>query len=298
MREVLAFLASAALGTAVLADDFEALTLAVLKETRAPKAVATPALTLAQLAAAPKPLGEAPQSALLVVKTDAGNWCKLRVRLGGRKDAKGAAVPAVLLERFATFSADPKQGALADRKDVLLFPGFGIDLDSGQIVPENLGADLRFAAAVGKAPDGPAEKAMAGMPGPAGAGLAAGTLSSANGATLMLVQAPLLPPAAAAVQEGYAGTFLLDAAGRWKGTLTLKTGAPGKLIGTFRSADTQAEHAVEGELKRPGKRALLHVRFPRADLELEGHLWPSGERFAGTARLQDQEFGFVATRTP
>ena len=115
-------------------------------------------------------------------------------------------------------------------------------------------------------------------------------------AKLFVVQAPLAPPVAAAAKEGFAGTFQLDAAGRWKGELTLKFAAPGKLQGTFRSADSQAEYQVEGEAKRPGRRATLRVKFPRSDLELDGHLWPGDGQFAGIARLQEQEFGFVATR--
>src|SRR5262249_2665880 len=62
-------------------------------------------VTLTDLAGMPKVIQGAPQSVLLVVRTDEGNWSKLLVRGGGVK-RKGSSLPKTFLhiERMTTYS--------------------------------------------------------------------------------------------------------------------------------------------------------------------------------------------------
>src|SRR5581483_10957592 len=78
--------------------------------------------------------------------TDLGNYVRLLVSSAFRKAPQGPGkpVPVVDLERFDTFDASNLATKLAHGKDLLLFRGFQIDLDTGQIVPEGQGGDLQF----------------------------------------------------------------------------------------------------------------------------------------------------------
>ena len=55
-------------------------------------------------------------------------------------------MPVLVLERFDTFDAGNPASRLARGREVILFSGFEFDLDSGQVVPEGQGGDLRFVA--------------------------------------------------------------------------------------------------------------------------------------------------------
>ena len=90
-----------------------------------------------------KPLSSTVSSPCLLVKTDEGNYAKVLVSWGLRK-AEGKPMPILLIERFATYRQDRLDLTAANGKDVMLFPGFGFNLDIGQVVPKGQGADIEF----------------------------------------------------------------------------------------------------------------------------------------------------------
>src|SRR5262245_4865284 len=105
------------------------------------------AVSLAQLAALPKVIDGSPTAVFVVVKTSEGDWCKLLLRSGGLK--VGSHVRSLLvIERLTTYAANPRRGIKADKRDIYLFDGFGIDLDLGQVVPTGSGEDLVFRAGI------------------------------------------------------------------------------------------------------------------------------------------------------
>ena len=64
-----------------------------------------------------------------------------------RKDEGGGPpIPVFVLERFDTFDAADLGARLSGGRALMLFPGFQIDLDTGQIVPEGQGGDLAYPA--------------------------------------------------------------------------------------------------------------------------------------------------------
>jgi hypothetical protein len=261
-------------------------------------------LSLGDLAGLPKVVQGAPQSVLLVVRTDERNWSKLLVRAGGIR-RKGAAQPQSFLhiERLVTFSANPKRGVLADKRDVYLFDGFGIDLDIGQIVKKGDGDDLSFDAGPAAA-KGPASEAMM-EEGAQRWGPLKGTVSASAGVDLFAPTAPLVPASKASgrAKSGgavspadYAGKYRLDVDGRFTGVLQLRSEG-GRLLGTFASDQTGAIYEASGAAGAPAHHAELTINFPRTEMKLDARLFTrSRTRIAGTATMEENSFGFVADR--
>jgi hypothetical protein len=301
-RAFSAILALSTVSVEIRADHFDEHTLAILqKAATTSKKVAS--LQLVELAGAPKVVVGAPASTLLVVQTSDGDWCKLLVRPGGVK-LGGRYRPALQIERMTTYSANPRRGVKADRKEVFLFEGFALDLDLGQIVPADSGEDLTFA------PDSKSIEAKkptdeATMSENPGMGPPRGTIRFAKGVAAYI---PLEAPQAAknrAVSAGgsgpigpsdFVGKYKLDVDGKFTGTLEVKQ-ADGKLTGAFRSDQTGNSYDAAVDIARPTHRVTMRVAFPRTDMELSGCLWTKERRrIAGLATMEDRTFGFVAER--
>jgi hypothetical protein len=285
-------------------DHFDDHQLAVLKSALTRSGLKkSPRFSLIDLAGHPRTVQGAPQSVLVVVRTDEGNWSKLLVRAGGIK-RKGSPQPKSFLhiERLVTYSADPKRGVLADKRDVYLFDGFAIDLDLGQVVRKGDGEDLSFEAkasaekAVGKEMmEGDAPKL----------GPLEGTAIASQGVDVFIPQAPLVPASkvgnrtrttGAITAADFVGKYRLDVDGRFTGVLKLRSEG-GKLIGDFASDQTGAVYQASGSLGVPPQQMTLTIAFPRTDLKLDGRLFTrSRTKIAGTATMEENAFGFVAER--
>jgi hypothetical protein len=260
--------------------------------------------TLTDLAGLPKVVQGAQQSVLVIVRTDEGNWCKLLVRAGGLK-RKGSPQPRSFLhiERLTTYSADPRRGVLADKRDVYVLDGLAMDLDIGQIVSRGNGDDLGFGSDSGVAKT-PAGDAM--MEGAAPRlGALSGAVKAAAGVDLFIPIAPLVSPSKAASRNrtsgavtaaDFAGKFRLDVDGRFTGVLQLNADQ-GTLVGRFSSEQTGAVYEVRGSVSSPSHHAKLTIAFPRTDLRMDARLFTRGRtRIAGTATMEENGFGFVAER--
>lgn len=225
------------------------------------------------------------RSTVLVARTDEGNLARLLVSVARRVSKSGSEAPVLVVERYATFASPGFRQRLAMGRELMLFDGGRLDLDSGQVVPEGFGEDLRLSAA----------------------GDGALTLHAEGGAALFGLSASPLegreetgrPSSGRAVLPGdHAGRYRLIVGGRWSGALEIAVDPKGAVSGSFRSDQTGAVYRARGDVARGGTPRLdLSIDFPRSRMTLAGHLWPDGkDAIAGTARLMDQDYGFVAVR--
>src|SRR5260370_9386175 len=84
--------------------------------------------------------------ALLIVTRNDGRNCKLLVQPASQRAPGDKFVPMLLIERYVTYKEGEEQAVVASGKGLSLFPGFRLNLDLGQVVPEELGGDLRYVA--------------------------------------------------------------------------------------------------------------------------------------------------------
>src|SRR3954470_4648832 len=82
-------------------------------------------------------------SAFLVVRTNGGRLAKLLVQPGKQK-VGDRAVPILSIEEFVTYKEGEERQVLTSGKNQSLYAGFRFSLDLGQVVPEEVGGDLRF----------------------------------------------------------------------------------------------------------------------------------------------------------
>ena len=266
------------------ADQFESIDgKALLAASKGQDAKAVDRLTVNDLGALPNLLKET-RSTFLVAKTTKGNVTRLLVTPELRK-AEGGGEPTLvfLLERFDTFDIEDLAARIAKGREMVLFPGFQVDLDTGQVVPEGRGADLAFDA-----------KGVASLVPLKGASLYTLSKVPAPDPT----KPPQPTPGRAVVPRDFAGRYRLFANGQWSGTLDLAVDVKGEVSGQFRSDTQGASYPVTGgvAVDVPNK-VTMAVKFPRSRGEFEGYLWTEGKgAIAGTFHLNDRAFGFFAIR--
>ncbi|MBI1349225.1 hypothetical protein GC163_23395 [bacterium] len=242
----------------------------------------TPAaqITLADVAKI-KPLGKNLSSPCVAVKTNNGNYAKALLGWGLRKGGEKP-TPVVVLERYVTYRIDRPELTSAAGKDVMLFPGFGFNFDIGQVVPVGHGADVEFTAE--------------------------GALKPVGDAVISPINGSMLPAPTETAKhdpndhEGvlpadFAGTWLVDADGRWKGEWELKVDASGRIDGTFISDELQNRYEMLGQIGSTPQHLKLTVTLANAQMNVDAYLWTTDKsKMAGTVDLVGRKFGFVATR--
>ena len=253
---------------------------------RSKEATAQTELTVGAIDALPNLLRES-RSALLVATTDQGNFTRMLVVPALRRAPGGARppVPVLLIERYDTFDAGNLGTRLARGKDLILFSGFEIDLDTGQVVPEDQGGDLQFRTSGDGAPR---------------------LVVLGKAKLYTLAKAPLLESAATArpsvgrsvLPGDFAGRYRLFANGQWSGTLDLKVDDGGGVSGRFRSDLNGAGYPVSGQVAPDvPHRVAFRVKYPRTQQDYEGYLWSEGKgAMAGTLTMLDHVYGFFAIR--
>jgi hypothetical protein len=222
--------------------------------------------------------------AFVVVKTNDNRWSKLLVQYALHRIAEGKTMPLVSVERFTTFKEGQEQAIQAASQNVNLYPGFRLNLDLGQVVPQDLGGDLRFVV------DG--DKAY---------------LEALGEAKLYLVTKPL-PEAAPKKGEKvivgekfdpkyFNGIFELRDDGRRSGKLTLKVNEEGGVTGTYVSDKDGSTYDVRGHVGAPPHSVEFTVRFPRVEQIFKGWLFTADAKaITGSSRLGEREAGFYAIR--
>jgi hypothetical protein len=283
-RLLVAVLALAAAARAARADAFDNYTNPILAKVPAAEGVRelkqlTPALIADHDRVLPGVSG-----ALLVVRTNDLRWSKLLVQAARQKADGGRTIPLLLVERFVTYKDGEERAVQANGKNLYLFPGFRLNLDIGQVVPEELGGDLRLVA------DG--DKVYA------------ETLGKAR---MYLVTKPLpeaTPKKQAKLVVGetfepryYNGTYKLYDDGRRSGTLTLKAEDGGALSGSYYSDKDGAKYEVHGKIGTPRHAFQFTIQFPRSEQTFQGWMFTGdGKVLTGSSKLLDREAGFYAVR--
>lgn len=277
-------------------DDFDRLEGANLNAAiRSESGTTREALSVAELGNLPRVLTGI-RSGLVLVKTSEGNPARLLVVGALRRPAapsgEGAAMkkdeaepalaPILVLERFDAFDAGPATTRLAHGRDLMLFDGYQFDLDTGQVVPDGHGGDLRFVAKDG------------------------GRLEAIGGAKLITLKAPPtfanVPGAPstgkAILAADFAGRYRLAANGQWSGVLDLNVGDRGVVTGRFRSDQTGNSYRVTGQVVADAPNQIrFDIQYPRSRQEYDGRLWAESKgAMAGTLTLLDNTYGFVAVR--
>jgi hypothetical protein len=223
-------------------------------------------------------------AAFLVVKTNDGRWSKLLVQSARQKIDDKRSLPILLLERFVTYKEGDERAVVASSKNVYLFANFRLNLDLGQIVPEEAGGDLRFVA------DG--DKIY---------------LEPLGKAKLYLLTKPLpdaTPKKGARLVVGetfearyFNGTYKLHDDGRRSGTLTLKVEDGGELSGAYYSDKDGVKYEVKGHVNIPLYTFEFVVKFPRSEQVFRGWMFTGdGKALVGASKLVDRETGFYALR--
>jgi hypothetical protein len=275
---------AAAAAPAGAADAFDLYTNPILaKVPKADGALAVKELTREQLIDNDRTLpGLA--GAFLVVKTNDNRWSKLLVQFALHKTSDGKTVPMVSVERFVTFKEGQDQAVQAASRNVNLYPGFRLNLDLGQVVPEELGGDLRFVVDKDRK-----------------------YLEMLGKAKAYLVTKPL-PEAAPRKGEKvvvgdkfelkyFNGTYQLHDDGRRSGKLTLKVNDEGGVTGTYVSDKDGSAYDVRGRVGTPQHGIEFTVQFPRSEQTFKGWLFTGDARaITGSSRLGDREAGFYAVR--
>lgn len=229
------------------------------------------------------------RSAFIVATTDQGNLAKLLVSPGLRKMAVPGKEPASILvlnlDRYEAIDAGDRVSRKARGRDVVLFAGFEIDLDSGQVVPPGFGGDIAF---VNDGADGP-------------------RLTAIGSNMLYPMEKPLTLPASspgrpspgpAVLASDFNGRFYLSANGQTSGALELTVSAEGIVAGRFRSDRNGAIYPVEGKVAGDlSRRIEFTIQFPRSHQTFDGLLWTEEKNvFAGTAQILEHPYSFVAIR--
>ena len=224
------------------------------------------------------------RAAFLVVKTNQGRYAKLLVQAARQKIDAERSISMLLIERYVTYKDGEERAVQADGKNLSLFPGFRLSLDLGQVVPEELGGDLRFVATGDKIYTEPVGKAK-----------------------LYLVTKALpdaVPKKGAKFVAGetfetswFAGTYRLRSDGRRSGKLVLKVNDDETISGSYYSDKDGAKYPVSGRIGTPKHSIQFTIKFPRSVETFQGFLFTGdGQAITGTSRLQERETGFYARR--
>lgn len=223
---------------------------------------------------------------LLLIKTDQGNVAKILASPAFRKQPKEGAkpVPILVLERFETLDSEHALERVARGKELLMYQGFQVDLDSGCVVPPEQGGDLVFLTDGGEGRLQP---------------LGAARLFTVDG-LIDLTTAPQssVTPGRVVRSADFSGRYRLVGNGQWFGRLDLEASEEGIVKGLFHSDLNGAVYPLEGRVGGPAPQQIkFSIRFPRSQQDFEGHLWTEGKTaITGTMTVVGRPYGFVAWR--
>jgi hypothetical protein len=224
------------------------------------------------------------RAAFLVVKTNEGRYAKLLVQPARQKIDAERSIPMLLIDRYVTYKEGEERAVESDGKNLSLFPGFRLNLDLGQVVPEELGGDLRFVAEAGKTYTEPVGKAKLYL-----VTKALPDVVRKKGAKF--VRGETFEP------RWFNGTYHLRSDGRRSGKLILQVEEEGKVSGSYYSDKDGAKYPVSGQIGTPKHSIQFTIKFPRSEESFQGFLFTGdGQAITGTSRLQEREAGFYAQR--
>ncbi len=222
----------------------------------------------------------------VVVKTNDNRYAKLLVLHGRQKLSDQDSLPIILVDRYVTYREGEDRTIHAIGQNVRLFDDFRFNLDLGQVVPKNVGADVR----VGVAGDGfPYLETV----GKAEMYVITKHLPAANP-----VKPAKLVVGAQFEMRYFNGSYKLYDDGRRSGTMTIKVAENGEIAGHYYSDKDGAKYEVSGKVSNnPQHRVEFLVTYPRTTQFFTGFLFTGdGKAITGTSRLEMRETGFYAVR--
>jgi hypothetical protein len=223
-------------------------------------------------------------SSFLIVKTNAGRYAKLLVQPAKQKVSDEKSLPILLIDRYVTYREGEERTVTTSGTNVSLFPGFRFSLDLGQVVPEELGGDLRFVVEDGKVYTQPLGKAKLYLVTKALPDVAAKKPEK------LVVGAKFEP-------RYFNGTFQLYDDGRRSGRLTLQVDDDGAVRGAYYSDKDGQKYEVRGKIGTPKHSIQFTIQLPRSEQTFQGWLFTGdGKALTGSSRLAEHEAGFYAVR--
>jgi hypothetical protein len=222
--------------------------------------------------------------AFLIVKTNQGRNAKLLVQAGKQKIEGDRFLPILMIERYVTYKEGEEETILARGQNVSLYPGFRLSLDLGQIVPEELGGDLRFVVDGDKAhlePVGKARLYLVTKPIPE---------AEPKKGPKVAIKEPFEP-------RYFNGTYRLYDDGRRSGRLVLKVDEDSNVTGAYYSDKDGQKYELRGRVGNPAHSIQFTVVLPRTEQVFQGWLFTvDGKTLTGSSRMQGREAGFYAVR--
>lgn len=222
-------------------------------------------------------------AALVVVRTNGGRFSKLAVQIARQRTANGA-VPIALIERFVTFKEGEDRAVQVAGGPTHLYHGFILNLDLGQVVPNEIGGDLRFVTAAGEnwlEPIGQAKLFIVTKPLPG---------TEARRSARPMIGETFEP-------RFFSGTYKLLDDGRRSARLVLKVSDEGVVSGEYVSDSTGRSYEVVGRVGTPRHALQFTVRFPQTEQTFQGWMFThEGKYITGWTRMQEREFGWFAVR--
>jgi hypothetical protein len=286
LRSVLALAVVSILGLApqARADAFDLYTNPILRKAPDAEGVKeikqlTPALMAEHDSVLPRT-----DATFVVVRTNDDRYAKLLVRPAFRKVNADRRIPMLSVDRFVTYKEGEERQVVAEGKNLNLFAGFRLSLDIGQVVPEELGGDLRVVVDGDKTYVEPIGKAK-----------------------LYLLTKPMpeaAPKKTTKIEIGerfearyFNGTYKLFSDGRRSGTLKLKVADDGEVTGDFYTDKDGQKYEVHGKVGMPLHAIQFTIKFPRTEESFAGFLFTGdGKALAGTSKMLERESGFYAVR--
>lgn len=222
--------------------------------------------------------------ALLIVRTNEGRLSKCLVQTARQKVDATRSVPILLVDRYVAFKPGEERTVVATGQNLSLFGGLHFSLDLGQVVPAELGGDVRLKV------DG-----------------SSATLEPVGKAKLYIVTKPLpastsakpkLPMPGDPFEISFiAGRYRLHDDGRRSGMLKLQVDDKGEITGGYYSDKNGQKYEVTGKIGTPKHSIEFTIHFPKAEQVFRGLVFTGDARaLVGSSRLQERETGFYAVR--
>ena len=224
-------------------------------------------------------------SAVIIVKTNDERFARVLVQSARRKIDDKKTIRIIQIDRFVTYREGAEKTLHCSGQNVNLYPGFRLSLDIGQVVPDELPADLRFVV------DGDDVY-----------------VEPIKNAKIYLLEKPI-PAAEPPKKPGkieigdtflpkyFSGTYKLYDDGRRSGQITLKVDEEGEVTGTYTSDKDGQNYEVKGKVGTPAHTIQFTVVFPRAEQTFQGWMFTGdGKAITGSTRLVEREAGFYAVR--
>ncbi len=225
-------------------------------------------------------------AAFIVVKTNDERYARLLVMPGEQKIGPKKFTPIIIIQRYVTYREGEERVVHASGQSVHLFSDFRFNLDIGQVVPKDVGADLR----VGVDKDGMFLEPV----GKAEIYLVTKHLPEANPA-----KPKKLEVGTQFEMRFFNGVYKMYDDGRRTGRLQIKVAENGDISGYYYSDADGKRYDVEGKIsKSPQHKIDFRVQYPQTIQDFSGYLFTGdGGAISGTSTSPaNRTTGFYAVR--